>query len=137
VADRSSIIFVHGLGGHPQYTWEGNRDRADEYKSKLSSLASISTMDTITVTLSSEEHTEKLFWPNEYLTQDVPEARIWTYGYNADVVGVLFKANNKNSIWDHGRDFAVCFEREIQNEVGFSSATRLGEAQTDDDNRTQ
>ena len=118
MADRSSIIFVHGLGGHPQYTWEDNRDRADKYESEFSSLASISTMNTITVTLSSEEHTGKLFWPNEYLTQDIPEARIWTYGYNADITGGLFQANNKNSIPEYGGDFAARFERDIQNEVG-------------------
>ncbi|KAG7284212.1 hypothetical protein NEMBOFW57_010576 [Staphylotrichum longicolle] len=64
-----------------------------------------------------EESSSKLFWPNEYLTQDIPEARTWTYGYNADAVGGLFEANNKNSVSQHGRDFAVRVEREIRNEA--------------------
>jgi hypothetical protein len=42
---------------------------------------------------------------------------VWTYGYNADVIGGLFQANNKNSISQHGRDLSVRLEREIDNEV--------------------
>jgi hypothetical protein len=50
------------------------------------------------------------------LAHDIPEARVWTYGYNADVIGV-FQANNKNSVSQHGRDLAVKLEREIENRV--------------------
>ncbi|KAK3905061.1 hypothetical protein C8A05DRAFT_41968 [Staphylotrichum tortipilum] len=66
--------------------------------------------------ITSEERPNKLFWPDEYLTQDIPEARVWTYGYDADAIGGLFKANNKNSVSQHGRDFEARFEREIRNE---------------------
>ena len=48
---------------------------------------------------------------------DLPQARIWTYGYNADVIGGLFKSNNKNSVSQHGRDLAVQLDREIDNGV--------------------
>ena len=48
---------------------------------------------------------------------EIPEARIWSYGYNADVMGGFFQANNKNSVSQHGRDFAVRLERELENEV--------------------
>ena len=54
-----------------------------------------------------------VFWPRDYLAQDLPQARVWTYGYNADVVQGVFQANNKNSVSQHGRDLAVKFEREI------------------------
>jgi len=50
---------------------------------------------------------------------DIPEARIWTYGYNADVIGGLFKSNNKKCVSQHGRDLAGRLEREIKNEVCF------------------
>jgi hypothetical protein len=58
-----------------------------------------------------------VFWPKEYLTVDIPQACVWTYGYNADVIGGLFQANNKNSISQHGRDLSVRLEREIDNGV--------------------
>jgi hypothetical protein len=51
---------------------------------------------------------------------DVPRAQIWTYGYNADVIGGVFQANNKNSISQHGQDLSVRLEREIGNSVGRS-----------------
>jgi hypothetical protein len=65
-----------------------------------------------------------LFWPDEYLAEDIPEARVWTYGYNADVIGGMFEASNKNSVSQHGRDFAVKIEREIENEVGYALRLR-------------
>ncbi|CAP65379.1 uncharacterized protein PODANS_6_8850, partial [Podospora anserina S mat+] len=121
---RSSIIFVHGLRGHPQHTWEDNRGRGSVhrgsvergnknagtatsrkrsilkslFKSKPSSSASISTTTSTADSNTTEESPNKLFWPDEYLTQDIPEARVWTYGYNAEVIGGLFQANNKNSV---------------------------------------
>ncbi len=58
-----------------------------------------------------------VFWPEEYLALDIPQAQVWTYGYNADVIGGLFQANNKNSISQHGRDLSVKLEREIDNGV--------------------
>lgn len=145
---------MHGLRGHPQHTWEDSRDRGSVdrgsvnrgdkdagtamlrkrdkftalFKSKPSSSASISTTTSITDNKTSEESPNKLFWPDEYLTEDIPEARVWTYGYNADAIGGLFQANNKNSVSQHGRDFAVRIEREIRNEVGalqYNSGGRL------------
>ncbi|KAK4167848.1 hypothetical protein QBC43DRAFT_202600 [Cladorrhinum sp. PSN259] len=120
---RVNIIFVHGLRGHPQHTWEDNRDRGNKdvgtatsrkrnifrplFKSKPSSSASISSTTSNADNVTSEERPKKLFWPDEYLTQDIPEARVWTYGYNADAISGLFEANNKNSISQHGRDFAA------------------------------
>ncbi|KAK4160531.1 hypothetical protein QBC43DRAFT_113210 [Cladorrhinum sp. PSN259] len=137
---RVNIIFVHGLRGHPQRTWEDSRGRGSVnrgnkdvgpaksgkrdiikslFKSKTSSSASTSATTSTSDNGTNEESLSKLFWPDEYLTQDIPEARVWTYGYNADAIGGLFEANNKNSVSQHGRDFAVRIEREIQNEDPF------------------
>lgn len=62
----------------------------------------------------------KPFWPHEFLTEDIPEAQVWTYGYNADVIEGLFRANTKNSVSQHGRDLAAKLEREIDNAVGIN-----------------
>lgn len=80
-----SIVFVHGLRGCPRRTWEE--------------------------TASTSPST--IFWPNEFLANDLTEARIWTYGYNADVIGGLFQPGNGNSISHHGRDLSVQIEREV------------------------
>lgn len=51
-----------------------------------------------------------IFWPADFLSPDLPNARIWTYGYNTDVIGI-FEAKNQNSISQHGRDLQVELER--------------------------
>jgi hypothetical protein len=79
---------------------------------------------TSTASGANEEGSGKPFWPDEYLAQDIPEARVWTYGYNTDAISWLFQAHNKNSVSQHGRDFAVKIEREIDNEVGPLPAVR-------------
>lgn len=122
---RVNIVFVHGLRGHPSGTWEDSNDvgskgesdassKRKTFKSFFEAKPAISTTDG----KKSEESSasRKLFWPKDYLTQDIPQARVWTYGYNADVIGGLFQANNKNSVSQHGRDLAVRVEREIENE---------------------
>jgi hypothetical protein len=48
-----------------------------------------------------------IYWPADLLPSVVRRAKIWTYGYNADAIGKLFQANNKNSILQHGNDFMV------------------------------
>jgi hypothetical protein len=119
-------VFVHGLRGHPRRTWEESADvssndegsalsKRKTFRSLFKAKSSIST----TSSKKSEESSapRQVFWPKEYLTHDIPQARIWTYGYNADVIGGLFQANNKNSVSQHGRDLAVRVEREIENEV--------------------
>ena len=40
-----------------------------------------------------------IFVPEKYLVADLPQARILTYGYNADVIRGLFQANNLNSVF--------------------------------------
>lgn len=84
-----SIIFVHGLRGHPRSTWEDTKHKG---------------------------FGPKVFWPEQFLAPDLPRARIWTYGYNANVIG-FFAAINKNSILQHGEDLAVRLEHDIDNKV--------------------
>jgi hypothetical protein len=61
---------------------------------------------------------QKVFWPKQLLGPALPNARLWTYGYNADVTGGrIFQANNQNSVSQHGRDLSVKLEGDIDNEV--------------------
>ena len=126
VLTESSIVLVHGLRGHPIQTWASNQQAGDErtegpssrrrhfrsfFKSTTPPLESNSTQKPAV------SRTQQVFWPKEYLAEDISQARVWTYGYNADVIGGLFQANDKNSVSAHGRDLAVRLEREIDNEV--------------------
>lgn len=142
---RESIVFVHGLRGHPQTTWEyaapvqqdvasttsARLDVAPAKKrswfSKLKS-KSLSPSNSAELGLQVAGNSRPaggnntIYWPAELLPSAVPNAKIWVYGYNADVIGGLFQANNKNSILQHGNDFTVKVERVLRDEVGASLA---------------
>ncbi|KAK4238066.1 hypothetical protein C8A03DRAFT_44164 [Achaetomium macrosporum] len=72
---RVDIVFVHGLGGSSQLTWCYNRDR-------------------------------NLFWPLKFLPSDpvISEARIFTFGYNANFRPGSGSAGNRMSILDFAKD---------------------------------
>jgi protein SERAC1 len=50
-------------------------------------------------------HENKVFWPEEILPKDLPTARIMTFGYDADVVGIT-KTAGSNTLRDHGKSLA-------------------------------
>jgi hypothetical protein len=125
-------VFVHGLRGHPRGTWEATASASHGSSSdstrKSKGLKSILRARRVgssaikseeTYAPSSTPASSSIFWPEDYLVQDVPEAQVWTYGYNADVIGILFKANNKNTISQHGQNLSVALDRKIRNGVGW------------------
>lgn len=128
-------MFIHGLRGHPRRTWEAAAgasyniealEKPKGFKSlfKRRTVASPSTrieqsQASSTLSSSSSLLSSNVFWPEDYLASDIPQARVWTYGYDADVIGGLFQANNKNSISQHGQDLSVKLEREIEDRVKY------------------
>ena len=116
-----SIVFIHGLRGHPKQTWTSKHWKSSELAEKTSSRR---WRPSIFSSRSSSSHSQtaieddqpsrpEVFWPQDFLPEDMPEALIWTYGYNANVVGGFFTANNQNSISQHGRDLASKIKSEI------------------------
>jgi hypothetical protein len=158
-----SIIFVHGLWGHPKHTWEtteavpplvrgDDNDRSLESTGRKNSFAKImrsvsfqklqyrktptstsiatTSLDdafSASVGLSywetpdSDEMTarpKKVFWPRDLLPLDIPEARILTYGYDADVIGSTQNDSTKlNNLTTHAQDLLAKLDREMKNEV--------------------
>ena len=50
-------------------------------------------------------HNDGVFWPQDLLPKDLPTARIMTFGYDADVVGIV-KTAGSNTLRDHGKSLA-------------------------------
>ncbi|KAI1389970.1 uncharacterized protein F4822DRAFT_428317 [Hypoxylon trugodes] len=107
-AFQVNVVFIHGLNGHPKDTWTDHRPVGDtgqprrkrwKWKSDRLSKAQYASG-------SNEPSGKEVFWPRDFLVPDWPEARVWTYGYNADIISGLFQANSKNSISQHDQDLA-------------------------------
>ena len=131
------MVFVHGLRGHPRRTWEyaarapvpvqqsvGDAPASSKKKPHLfsrigSKLRAPATTSSLGIRASAER--EAVFWPAEVLPASLPNASIWVYGYNADVIGGLFQADNKNSVLQHGNDFMVKVERALKDEASCSA----------------
>jgi hypothetical protein len=72
---RYSIVFVHGLQGHPKKTW----------------------------TWSTANSSKIVYWPQDFLPQSTPDARILVYGYDSKVSRFFEGAANQNSFLGHAR----------------------------------
>lgn len=81
MAEPGSIIFVHGLNGHPKRTWQWT----DVPQSR------------------------EVFWPKDFLARDIPDAQIYTYGYESRKFG----STERMSVADAARILvaAVILER--------------------------
>lgn len=51
------------------------------------------------------ETKSKVFWPKDLLHHEIPNARIMTFGYDADIVNILTPASS-NNIRNHGQALA-------------------------------
>jgi hypothetical protein len=61
---------------------------------------------------------KKVFWPRDLLPVDIPEARILTYGYDADVIGSIRNDSMKmNNLTTHAQDLLAKLDREMKDEV--------------------
>ena len=57
-----------------------------------------------------------VYWPGDLLPHAVPNAKIYSYGYDADVIKMAFQAAGKNSISEHGQNFMVELERHLDSQ---------------------
>lgn len=70
----SSIVAVHGLGAHPEFTWTVANERAQPLEAIKSTNAG------------SASEKPRINWLKDdgFLKEDFKTARIMTFGYNAD-----------------------------------------------------
>ena len=62
---------------------------------------------------------EKIFWPRDLLPKDFPNARILTFGYDADLVGRSSAAGTRSklSFSQHGHELMLILNRELADDV--------------------
>lgn len=103
----SSIIFVHGLQGHPRKTWaceetQGLGKVAGRRPRGLKKLFS-----TIRGTVPEDLHTLEplsVFWPLDLLPMDCGNSRILTWGYDSKVSNFFGGAASQSNIRAHAQN---------------------------------
>ena len=112
------VLFVHGLQGHPETTWtkiytpattvHGNRERGEDASAKESFFYTFKKRksDAVPAIKSRQGSTttdEVTYWPTDLLAHDLPSARIFTYGYDAQISHFFDGPASQNTITQNGR----------------------------------
>lgn len=91
-------------------------------KETTSSLVPWNTAQSQESSSGSVQKSRKCYWPRDLLPLDIPDAKILTYGYDADVIGSSHGDETKlHNFTSKGQDLLVKLEREI--ETGVSETT--------------
>jgi hypothetical protein len=101
----ASIVFIHGIQGHPEKTWTHGEKESPKSKSGLAKIfRRKKPVD------SESSGTTHLFWPKDLLAKDLPHTRILTYGYDS-LVSKFFKGPaNQSGILAHGEALLSALE---------------------------
>jgi hypothetical protein len=106
-SDKHSIVFIHGLQGHPEKTW---------------TYIPPSTSGKLSLSLGKkplpQETPSGVFWPLDLLSKRprLTKARILTWGYESNVINFLGSPNHQN-MTRHGNDLMVALEQERKEHV--------------------
>ncbi|RDW83590.1 uncharacterized protein DSM5745_03916 [Aspergillus mulundensis] len=94
----ADIVFVHGLGGHPENTWTYTPAKDSRFRHRFFHFRSDRKRLIQAV--------PSVFWPRELLRQDLSNCRIMTYGYDSDIVSFLAPVD-RSSLYQHSNSFLV------------------------------
>lgn len=106
-ADRGSLVFVHGLQGHPEKTWTYKHEPEASKKKRHFWRRS-----------TPEPPGPTVYWPYDLLRRqpELSRTRILTWGYDSHVTK-FFSATNKQDVSHHGNDLMVDLEQIRKNVV--------------------
>lgn len=101
----ADLVFVHGLQGHPQRTWQPSVT-SQHHTSSLNPFKRWKPQQ-------KAKEEASLFWPADLIPQDCPTLRVLTYGYYSKIIRGYASGASKEGIFDHGNSFlnALSFER--------------------------
>jgi hypothetical protein len=106
-----SIVFVHGLGGHPKDTWSTT---AAKGKQKVGFFSRTKSRQSDSGSPDGDGGT--VFWPSDLLAQNIKSARIMTYGYDSDPL-VVWSAVNRTNVFHHAKDLLIALTAQRRDNV--------------------
>jgi hypothetical protein len=101
-----SLVFVHGLRGHPQRTWTTESSPARRSVRKGPSRNPLNRLFSRSSGSPQYSPRREIFWPKHLLAQDIQNIRVMTFGYDAEISTALSRTAN-SSIFTVARDLVV------------------------------
>ena len=113
----NSIVFVHGLQGHPEKTWTFKNEPENvplTWREKLLRQRRIKRAVGTTV-----------YWPYDLLCQHVEfmSSRVMTWGYDTKVIREFFGGSDSQNISQHGNNLLVRLQQERRDNVSLCDTT--------------
>lgn len=97
----SSIVFVHGLFGHPQNTWTCSTSRHGDQIKPLTSADGEAVEQTPKERSTLGRKAPKdVYWPRDLLPTIMPQSRIFTWGYDVSIDHIFSSASHA-SVFQH------------------------------------
>ena len=96
----ADVVFVHGLQGHPQRTWQ-SKAKVESGRRSQKRLRLVSWGETDEMA----HEDPQPFWPADILANDFEDVRILTFGYDSKVTKGFAAPSSKNGIFQHGNSF--------------------------------
>lgn len=99
-----SIVFVHGLQGHPRNTWtcERHLEQPRGFKELLARVRKSGRKNASTP--------KEVFWPLHFLPEDCANTRILTWGYDSKVSQFFSGAANHSNITAYARNLLAALK---------------------------
>ena len=129
-----SIVFIHGLQGHPRSTWTKKVDVGTSAPTQASSAKrrwrqtlgfrpKQTTKDEQTSVPS--QTSSEIFWPADLLPRDCSNARILTFGYESHVASFFGGAVNQNNLSANAKNLLFALTRSRKDCVSALACTTL------------
>ncbi|GAP92242.1 putative RAS-2 protein [Rosellinia necatrix] len=106
------IVFVHGLQGHPERSW--TYSESYQRQAPRRSIKEVLLRRSSSRLVVQDTPADPVFWPRDLLAAsgDFADSRILLWGYDTQVVGHFFGANDQQNISQHGHNLLVALQQE-------------------------
>jgi hypothetical protein len=112
----NSVFFVHGFTGHPRRTWTYVGEVSQEDEATLMPSSDSRERPSKLRSLLGPESSRKapahkaIFWPQDLLPTTLPNARVFTYGYDTYIRHRFGAPGNNSTIYDLGQNLLLSIE---------------------------
>ena len=105
---HGSIVFVHGFTGYPERTWTHKGSRLDHHDEDANWDEHLSKFQKLIPSVANHRNygrvRKRTYWLHDLLPSSIPNARVLTYGYDANIRHWAGNPPSQNTVYDTAWD---------------------------------